>query len=537
MLLPAASHAAASVSLAWDPSPEPGVAGYRLHYGQPPGNYSDIVDAGAVTNVMIRNLIAGATYSFYVTCYNVFGLESEPSNIVDYSVPSPTNSAPVADAQQVTTTEGAPVAIFLTGTDPEGTPLNYTLVDVPQHGSLTGYPPGNLVYAPLTDYFGPDRFSFTVSDGFLSSGPATVSITVLQANRAPVAASPSVRTDEDTAVTITLTATDPDGDVLSYTVLADPAHGTLTGTVPTLTYWPATNYAGSDSFRFKANDGRLDSATAAVAITVTAVNDPPVAMATNATTTQNLSVPITLSAADADNDPLIYTVVSAPTHGTLSGIGPNRSYLPWTNYYGSDNFTYLAKDGALDSAIAMVSITVKQTNSSPTAKKGGGKLKHNPSAAETPALAPLAITLTGTDPDGDPLTYEIVSPPQHGTLHGQGPNLVYTADPSFSGSDAFTFRVSDGCSVSDLAEFTIVDPLANPPPLRCSLLDATAGQTRVHLHVDETSGLRYELQASANLSDWNAITASEVSQPLDYTDADTVQTARFYRVLVSYEEP
>jgi len=80
---------AATVMLAWDPNPEPDVAGYRIYYGSPPGNYTVVKDCGNVTNTVIEALEPGRTYAFYATCYNTSALESEPSNVVTYTVPAP----------------------------------------------------------------------------------------------------------------------------------------------------------------------------------------------------------------------------------------------------------------------------------------------------------------------------------------------------------------------------------------------------------------------------------------------------------------
>ena len=80
-------QAGQSVTLAWDANPEPGIAGYRLYYGEPPGNYSNSVDVGNVTSFSVANLVELRTYSFYVTAYNIAGLESDPSSTVSYTVP------------------------------------------------------------------------------------------------------------------------------------------------------------------------------------------------------------------------------------------------------------------------------------------------------------------------------------------------------------------------------------------------------------------------------------------------------------------
>src|SRR5206468_1017476 len=121
-----------------------------------------------------------------------------------------------------------------------------------------------------------------------NTGSATTTVPS-QNNQAPTADSKTLSTNEDTPLIITLTGSDPDGDALTFTVITPPAHGTLgsIGTVSctgnpsncseNITYTPFVNYNGADSFTYKANDGSLDSNTATVSITVTPVNDPPVA--------------------------------------------------------------------------------------------------------------------------------------------------------------------------------------------------------------------------------------------------------------------
>jgi hypothetical protein len=85
---------AASVTLAWDPNKEPDVAGYRLYYGTPAGSFGTVVNTGNVTNHTVTDLRQGASYAFYVTCYNTSGLESEPSNVVTYQAPASAPTPP-----------------------------------------------------------------------------------------------------------------------------------------------------------------------------------------------------------------------------------------------------------------------------------------------------------------------------------------------------------------------------------------------------------------------------------------------------------
>src|SRR5205807_581557 len=284
--------------------------------------------------------------------------------------------------------------------------LTYAVVTAPTHGTLSGVAP-NLTYTPAAGYNGPDSFTFKANDGTVDSAAATVSLTVVHVNHAPVADAQAVTTAEDTAKAIVLTATYVDGDALTYAIVAGPAHGALSGTAPTVTYTPAANYNGPDSVTFKANDGTLNSNVATVTLTVTPVNDAPVATAQSVTTNQDTAKAMTLTATDVDGDTLTYGVVPKPADEALSGVVPNLTYTPAANYNGADSFTFKANDGTVDSSAATVSLTITAVNDAPVAAD---------QAVTTAEDTAKAIVLTATDADGDTLTYSIVAGPLHGAL-------------------------------------------------------------------------------------------------------------------------
>ncbi len=178
------------------------------------------------------------------------------------------NQPPVAKPQSVTLAEDTSRAITLTGTDPEGYELVFTRTSSPAHGSMAGNVP-NLTYTPEANWHGEDSLTFTVtdSDGIVSP-PATVKLVVSPMNDQPVALYRSLPVPLNTAVDIPLTASDIDGDPLKMTVLTRPAHGTLSGTPPKLTYKPAAGYKGVDSCTFKVNDGKVDSEPATVTLSM-----------------------------------------------------------------------------------------------------------------------------------------------------------------------------------------------------------------------------------------------------------------------------
>ena len=193
--------------------------------------------------------------------------------------------------------------VLTNDTDADSDPLTAIKVSDPTHGTVSLNADGSFTYTPAADWNGSDSFSYKANDGTADSNVATVSVTVSAVNDAPVAADQSVTTAEDTAKAITLVATDVEGDTLTWAV-GTPAHGTLTGTAPDVTYTPAANYNGSDSFTFTVNDGTVDSNVATVSITVTAVNDAPVAADQSVTTAEDTAKAITLAGTDVDGDTL-----------------------------------------------------------------------------------------------------------------------------------------------------------------------------------------------------------------------------------------
>ncbi len=111
--------------------------------------------------------------------------------------------------------------------------------------------------------------TFEVQTSGPLGGLAVVGEITVAMNHPPVASGGSVSTVTDNPVSVALAATDADNDSLTYSVVVPPAHGTLSGTGPNLTYAPGAGYSGADSFTFKANDGQVDSVPATVSITVT----------------------------------------------------------------------------------------------------------------------------------------------------------------------------------------------------------------------------------------------------------------------------
>lgn len=427
--------------------------------------------SGTVPNVVYQpeaNFNGSDSFTFTVSDGQ---LTSNPAT-VSINV-TPVNDAPQAQSQTPTMDEDGTLNITLVATDPDGDPLMYNLESNPGHGTLTGTLP-ELTYTPDANYFGSDSFSFTATDGTLTSEIATINITINSVNDVPVADDLRLNIDEDYFIKFSLNGSDVEGDVLTYIILTQPANGTLSGEGRTHYYTPEANWNGIDSFTYAVSDGQAESEPATVRIVVAATNDAPVAIPQLVSTPMNTLLSITLEGEDVDGDTLLFEVVTQPEHGTLSGTAPDLTYTPVTDYVGSDSFTFRVYDAEYWMDEAEVSITVTSAGN------------HKPQAVSQQVIAEedteYYIVLEGSDPDGDPLHYLITSGPTHGSLSGDdSPVFVYLSELNYSGTDQFTFVVSDGALQSDPATVNITVNPVNDPPIADDLDVTTQAGTPVNI--------------------------------------------------------
>ncbi|HOH20356.1 MAG TPA: ExeM/NucH family extracellular endonuclease, partial [Anaerolineaceae bacterium] len=241
------------------------------------------------------------------------------------------NTAPEADPLITSTDEDVVLTGTLTGSDFNEDPLTFEKVTDPTIGSVVVNADGTFTYTPNLNANGSDTFTFRVYDGALYSEAATVTITVNPINDAPVADDQDVETDEETPLDGTVTATDVEGDSLTYSGTGDTPYGAVVvNTDGTFTYTPDADFAGEDSFTFTVSDGFLTD-TGVVTITVNPVNDAPVPPAIEdvewlAREAHTYEVP---PFTDPDGDELTYTAElygGAPLPSWLAFDGQTRTF-------------------------------------------------------------------------------------------------------------------------------------------------------------------------------------------------------------------
>lgn len=402
---------------------------------------------------------------FTYTVMDTEGLTDTATVTVTVEMTGTGNTPPVADTQPtVGMVKNESKTITLTGSDVDGDPLTFSIVTAPTNGALsdpvsTGSTSATVTYTPTVEYVGPDSFTFQVDDG-MATDTATVNINVAaEAGTAPVANDVTTTVDEDSSVTITFDASDADaGDTLSYAVVTTPTNGILGSVISnTVVYTPAADYNGADSFTYMVMDTAGLTDTAAVNITVNPVNDEPTAPSEpkEVGVGENSTRSIELTGSDLDGDDLTFTIVSLPSNGTLSSITKTGTatatvdYTPNTGFVGTDSFTYEVSDGTA-TAQGTVNITVNDTNDAPVA---------NDTTATTTVGTDVTITLSGTDADGDDLTFSIIALPESGELSNitmidaTSASVVYT--PQEAGTFTFDFEVDDGNGGTNTGTVTV----------------------------------------------------------------------------------
>jgi YD repeat-containing protein len=340
-------------------------------------------------------------------------------------------------------------------TDSDGDGLTITGVGSASHGS-TGYSGTSVTYTPNSGYSGADSFTYSISDGVGGTASATVNISVSSApNSPPVANTDSWSVVHNQSVTNDPRGndTDPNGDSLTVTGVGSPSHGLASFTGTSVTYTPNWVYVGADSFTYTISDGHGGSTTGT--INVNATNANPTANNDSYSTgyTTALTVDPRSNDSDGEGDVLNVSSVGAAAHGSTSRTETSVTYTPYGGFSGTDSFTYVLGDGLGGTSTATISVTV--ANASPTANNDSQTTAYNTGFSIDPRG-------NDSDPNGDALTVTGVSGASHGSTSYASYGVSYIPNSGYSGSDSFTYSISDGHGGSSSATVFVT---VSPPPV------------------------------------------------------------------------
>jgi hypothetical protein len=483
------------------------------------------------------------------------------------TVSEPSNTAPVAADDSVTTDADTAVTldVLANDSDGDGDTLDVTSLGNPSNGTVVENTDGTLTYTPDADFSGSDSFTYTVSDGNGGSDTATVSVTVNEVVDNPDAVSDqaTVTSGESVVIDVLANDTDPDGDPLSLDSFDQPANGSVTqNTDGTLTYTANSGFSGSDSFTYTISDGtgRTDTATVSVDVNAPADSSEPSAVLDETGMTfdgsktsavvldhdaayelpngtlelsftadtvsgrqglfskdskgnddgghltvliedgdlvarlqsdGSVNVPVltasnAISAGKAHHVALTFgdaglkLYVDGELAGEASytgGIAPNQEPIViGANQWASGDEVADSIEDAFDGQMSTVALYNEAMTADKIATLADGGTVSEPSntapvANDDSATTDVDTSLTldvlanDSDDDGDTLDISSLGDPTNGTVvENTDGTLTYTPNAGFSGSDGFTYTVSDGNGGSDTANVNVtVNDIVDDP--------------------------------------------------------------------------
>ncbi len=406
-----------------------------------------------------------------------------------FSGSSNTNTPPVANGQQISVGSGASISVILSASDVDENALSYQVTTQPAHGSLSGSAP-NLVYTANDNYTGADSFKFRVNDGIVNSPVATVSVTVTSGQ-----AGGAVSNFINSPITVNGNASDWSG-LTRFSDDANDASGVID--------WQHVTLAHTDQnlYLLYTNRGNVDPASSTGSYLawgwqayIDADNNSNTGFKTG-----GLGADFVIEG----NQILRYTgsgsnwswqiegLADSQYSGNIAELSLSRSMI------GNPTSLRVAFSGNNESYQGTGTDLYPDGQNSTTSTlryfdyefSGGGGSGNRPVAfTQTVAVtsgSSANITLIATDPENDPLTYNIDASPLHGTLTGTAPNVTYTPDDGFTGQDRFRFNANDGNSDSATVTVTI---------------NVTGSQTGV------ISNLVSSISVDGNIEEWSSLTS------------------------------
>ncbi|NLQ24803.1 tandem-95 repeat protein [Shewanella sp. S-1] len=351
------------------------------------------------------------------------------------------NDAPTISSTAMTAaTQDAAYSYTLTATDADtGDSLTLSAVTKPSWLSFNSVT-GLLSGTPSNADVGSHAVLLRVTDADGLTADQSFSITVTNSNDAPtITSTATTAAVQDAVYSYTFAATDVDvDDVLTFSAVTIPSWLSFNVATGLLSGTPGNADVGSHPVTLRVTDTDGLTAEQSFSITVTNVNDAPVATSASVTLEEDSSVMITLTGEDADSDPLTYEVVSQPESGTLEQHGTVWLYTPEKDFNGADQISFIAKDAELSSEPATITINVTPVNDDPQAVDDNYTLASTADDKYTlPALE------NDVDVDGDTLTIDGAAA-DIGSVQITADGLIFTAPAAYVGPVALRYTISDG---------------------------------------------------------------------------------------------
>ncbi len=359
-------------------------------------------------------------------------------------------------------------------TDADGDPFTLAIATPPTNGAVTLNADGSFVYVPAARFSGSDSFTYTASDGILTSSPATVYVSVMDS--APIANGDSYSVRQGNTLTVVAPGvlandTDADADPLTATLAASPTRGNLRfNPNGSFVYAPAAGYVGYDSFQYTASDGLLSSSPATVFLNVTST-PPLTATSLSVASTERLAFQggvATFTDPAGAQPPGTYTATidwgdGTTTPGTISLAGTTFTVAGAHTYdqEGTPSVTVTIRDAAGNTVVAVAPAAVADA---PPVAIGNS---YQVAGGRALRVATPGVLGNDTDIDDRPLRATLARDVRHGrlTLNADG-SFIYTAVPGYAGPDSFRYQAvnADGTAGNVATVRLLVNGGPGAPP-------------------------------------------------------------------------
>ena len=376
-------------------------------------------------------------------------------------------SGPVANDDSYTATEDTPRVVAAPGVlvNDTGSGLTATVVTAPPvaQGALTLAANGGFTFDPAPNFCGASTFTYAANSGPLSD-TATVTINVACVNDAPMAANDAYVLNEDAPLTqpapgVLVNDSDVEGSALTAINASTPTIGAVTlQTTGGFTYTPNANACGSDQFTYQAHDGAANSVAATVGLTVTCLDDAPVAVADSATVVEDsgaTAIDVLANDTDIDGGARSIQSVTQPANGTvaITGGGTGLTFTPNANFCSAtaQTFTYTLNGGS----IGTVSVTVTCVDDGAAVANDDARTVAEDSGASTFNV----LTNDTADPDDGSLAVTAVGTATNGTTSFTATGVTYTPNANFCSvtPDSFSYTVNGGDTATVSVTVTCID--------------------------------------------------------------------------------
>jgi|GEM_PF-1626582 len=437
----------------------------------------------------------------------------------------PTNNAPSAAVDTVTTTANTPVTVAVLANDNDADGDTLSIVEFTQSANGTVVMEGDkLVYTPKADFNGTDTFSYTVSDG-TDTATSTVTVTVKTSSTPALVANTDAFTIDtaNSSSSLDVLANDdiPDAQAITLQIVTMPSHGSAIVKDNKIIYTQTTGYTGQDTLTYRVTDANGNSAEATVNLTVKSLvtNTAPVANNDEAATTASSSVIVDVLANDndAEGNTLSITAFTQGTNGTVALQDGKPMYTPNAGFSGTDSFSYTVSDGK-DTDTATVTVSVAGVTPVLEAKTDTFTIDPTNPSNELDVLANDKI------PAGETVTLAIVTQPAHGTASIRNNKLIYTPTAGYNGQDTLRYRITDAGGNTTEASITLTVKSSGTGNT-CGTAPENPQADRAYYRVAWDNGTqRYRVYMyTGNVPSPNALTSAQVTLKVPHVSEDTFE--------------